>query len=494
VIPKPLTLLLALSLLLSAAPLEAADPAAAERQYRIARRLLAEGSAEARIALDKVIELDPVGDLADDATIDKALLLRVPRWPEELGRIEIRAAQEALGLVSWVASELSGSDRALEARYLRALLLLEPLPFHDASEARLDLITVATAKEQIDSARAARYATGWLAEKQGKQERALAAYQRLMVDAPGSEAAARARVGIARLLLHLGRFGEAADLLQQAIEAGVQPETGAVALRELAVRSLLGRMPGAGGGSVTRLSGAGSTVRSPACFAATPDGGLLLGDQKNDEVLLVDSEGGISGRWSLVELQAVAVSPSGPAFAAAGEAIYRLDHGRKPMLVANQGDLGPVSALAVDGVGRLWVLDRRGERLGRIEPGGTSPIVTGGGETGARLAALAWDGRRLIALDTRERLLVAVGPEGSRRELAAPGLQKPVDVAANPAGGIAVLDSRAGAVLLFDAEGSRLGSLAWSAAGISRATAVAYAPDGALYLLDGSNAVSVRVP
>ena len=139
-IRKLLTLLPVLTLLLGSASLEAADPAAAERQYRIARRLVAEGSSEARTALEKVIELDPVGSLADDATVEKALLLGVPRWPEELGRIEIREAQEALALVSWVAQELSGSDRALEARHLRALLLLEPLPFHDASEARLDLI------------------------------------------------------------------------------------------------------------------------------------------------------------------------------------------------------------------------------------------------------------------------------------------------------------------------------------------------------------------
>jgi hypothetical protein len=489
-----LALPLVLTLLLGAALLEAADPAAAERQYRIARRLVAEGSSEARAALEKVIELDPVGSLADDATVEKALLLGVPRWPEELGRIEIREAQEALELVSWVAKELSGSDRALEARHLRALLLLEPLPFHDASEARLDLITVATANNEADWSRAARYATGWLAEQQAKNDRALAAYQRLVVDAPGSEAAAKARVGIARLMLRLGRFGPAADNLQQAIDSGAPPDTGALALRELAVRSLLGRNPGATGGSVARLSGGGSTIRSPACYAATPGGGLLLGDQKKNELLLLDDRGMIQVRWSLAETQAVAVSPTGRVFAAAGEALYRLEEGRQPLKIASLGDMAPVSALAVDGAGQIWLLDRRGERLGRLVQGGAVPIAAGAGEERSRLTGLAWDGRRMISIDQRQKRLVAIGPEGSRSTLAARGLQKPVDVAANPAGGIAVLDSRADAVFFFDSEAAGTGSLAWSVAGLSRVAALDYAPDGALILLDGASGASVRVP
>ena len=46
-----------------------ADPDAAERQFRLARRLVAEGSPEAAPALDRVLELDPRGALADDALV-----------------------------------------------------------------------------------------------------------------------------------------------------------------------------------------------------------------------------------------------------------------------------------------------------------------------------------------------------------------------------------------------------------------------------------------
>jgi hypothetical protein len=491
---KPLTPLLLLSLSFCLMPLGAADPAAAERQYRVARRLAAEGSAEAKTALDKVIELDPAGELADDAAVDKALLLGLPHWPEELGRIDILAAREALESLGWVADELSGSDRAPEARYLRALLLLEPLPFNDASEARLDLITVATGREQDAWSRAARYAAGWLADQQGKDDRAISSFQRLMVDAPQSDAAVRAKIGLARLMLHRRDFGRAADLLQQAVDGGAPAETGAAALRELAVRSLLGSLPGTGAGETLRSSAEVSGVRSPSCFAAAPDGGLLLGDQKSDEVVRLSGSGDVGGRWSLDGLQAVAIGPQGAAFAAADDAIYRLQEGRKPMQIASQGDFAPVSALAADGLGRLWLLDRRGDRLGVIRPGAIGPIVSGDVDGGSRLSALAWDGRRLIALDPRKRVLLAIGPEGARRELPASGLQKPLDVAVNAAGGIAVLDIRAGAILFFDAEGSELGRRSWETAGIDRPAAVAYANDGALYLLDASSSVSVRVP
>jgi hypothetical protein len=296
------------------------------------------------------------------------------------------------------------------------------------------------------------------------------------------------------LMLGRGRFGEAADLLQQAIDGEVPADTGAAAMRELAVRSLLGRIPGVGGGAAISKSATGTAVRLPASVAATPDGGLLLGDRKNDEVRLLGLSGGISLRWSLEDIQAVAVSATGRAFAAAGESIYRLDEGEKPLRIASQGELGPVSALAVDGVGRLWLLDKRGERIGRIEPGGSAPIISAAADSASRLATLAWDGRRIISLDPRARVLVEIGPEGSRRVLAASGMQKPIDVAVNVAGGIAVLDSKADTVLFFDAEGSRLGSLPWSAAGVSKAVAIAFAPDGALLLLDGSDAVYARVP
>ena len=94
----------------------AADAAGAERQYRVARRLAAEGSPDAAAALQKVIELDPEGRLADDALLEQALLEPLPRWPEGLGRIDADAARRALGLIDRLLTQVPRGDRVPEAR------------------------------------------------------------------------------------------------------------------------------------------------------------------------------------------------------------------------------------------------------------------------------------------------------------------------------------------------------------------------------------------
>ena len=130
-------LLLLVALVFSLAPRpRAADPAAAERQYRVARRLIVEGSPDAVTALSKVLELDPAGPLADDALVEQARILGIPHWPEGLGRIDAAAAEQAASLLDRVLAEFGGSDRAAEARFQRALLRLEPLPGYDPSASR----------------------------------------------------------------------------------------------------------------------------------------------------------------------------------------------------------------------------------------------------------------------------------------------------------------------------------------------------------------------
>jgi len=98
-ISRPMSLIAGVAMLAAILPTPAADPAAAERQYRIARRLAAEGSPEAADALQKVLQLDPKGDLADDALVDQALLAGLPRWPEDLGNLDEESARRALKLL-----------------------------------------------------------------------------------------------------------------------------------------------------------------------------------------------------------------------------------------------------------------------------------------------------------------------------------------------------------------------------------------------------------
>ena len=134
-----------------------ADRRAAENQYRVARRLAAQRSPEAGAALRRVVELDPKGPLADDALLDLADLEGVPLVPEQLGRVSLAAARRALAVLEELLRDHDSADRATEARIRRALLMLEPLPIRNATEARVDLLGVATAGSGDDLSPLARY-------------------------------------------------------------------------------------------------------------------------------------------------------------------------------------------------------------------------------------------------------------------------------------------------------------------------------------------------
>jgi hypothetical protein len=464
-----------------------ADPAAAERQYRIARRLVVEQSPEAKAALEKVLELDPQGKLADDALVDQALLLGIPRWPEEVGSLDAVAAAQARQLLKRVTDEFSLSDRASEARYRKALLRLEPLPSHDASDARLELVTVATIPDQDSWSRSARFALGWLAEQQVNGARAIQAYQRLVVDAPHSEAAGRARLGRARLLMGEGRFGEAARWL----EGATDPRAEAMLTRVLrTLMALEGGALVAGGASGAEWA---TDVSSLVSFAVTPDGGVLFADTKSKKVTRLGADGRPLYEWQLEDVHQIAVSPFGLAFAAAADGIFLLRETEEPRRVAELGEFAPLSSLAVDGLGRFWLLDRKGEKIGRIQPGGMAPSLFLQMERG-KLQDLAWDGRRLVALESRERNVVAIDGEGGMQKVTVEPLQKPLALAVGPAGHLALLEGKLDAVLFLDATGGALGSISWEWAGVQKPVAIGLGVDGSVTIFDDAGHRCVRLP
>jgi hypothetical protein len=477
--------LLALGL---AAPAAAAgDADAAERQYRVARRLVAERSPEARAALDKVLALDPQGPRADDALVDQALLEGPARWPEQLGSIDQAAATRAAGLLER-ASAVPGADRAREARYLHALLRLEPLGLHDAAAARSDLIAVATDAATTEWTLAARYALAWLAAETGQADRAAAAYGRLLVDGPGRDAAARAATGLARIELRHGDPGWAALLLDRAVEGGVPPELRASDLRELAVRVVLGRASGEhalAAAPVVALADArlGAVAASPR--------GVLIADERRGVVAELPAGGGAGGEWPLAEVHALAVDPLGRIYAAAGERIVRLAAGRPPVELASLERFGPPQALVAEATGRLLLLDRKGATIAALDPGATS-LTPFWDSTGPRLTGLARDGERLLALDAKEKSVVSVEPGGSVRSLGFAGLDKPVAFDVDAAGRIAVLDARESTIDVIEPDGKRT-RLACKTAGIAKPALAGFSADGSLQVLDGSTSKWFRV-
>jgi hypothetical protein len=481
---------LAVALSLPVARAGTGDAGAAEREYRVARRLAAEGSAQAGPALERVVELDPEGPLADDALIDLAILEGTPQWPEELGRISEPAAKRVSSILAEVREHHASGDRASEARVLAALLLLAPLPSRDAARARVELLAIATNSNAGAWAARARYCLVWLDEIEGRTTRAAGGFQRIFLDSNQDEAAVRSAVRLGRLLMRSGRFGIAAVWLQEAIDRGRTPGTSAAELRELAVRGVLREQAGTSGWSPERAERV-VIGRGLLGFDRLPGGDWLVADRKSGVVSRVDSSGRPVAQWTLDDVQAAAVDPFGRPFVAAGTRVFRLEG--KAEDAGAQGVMAPVSAIAVDAAGGVWMLDRKGGRVARLDAASAEPEVVWVGEE-MRLADVVWDGQRIVGLDARGARLVAIGPSGATEVFAEQTFSKGVDLAVDAAGQVAVVDGRAHQVAVIGPGGEVRARLPLSALGVERAAAVALGTDGSLHVYDESAAAVVRVP
>lgn len=489
---RPFSVLLAAALATTvAATTEPPGPEAAREQYRVARRLAAEGSTGAADALRKVVALDPAGPLADDALVDLAVLLVPVDWPEDLGRLPVAELEESRRLLERAAG-IPGADRAAEAGYRLSLLALAPAPGRDGTAARQALLRVASRPNAGNWGARARYAAAWADAALGESTRARGAFTRIVLDAPGSAAAGRASLRLGLLDLREGRPGTAARWLQRAAASESAQSLFPGALRRAAVRDLDRAAASRGWGAVparTLLTDA----RTVSALARTPDGSLLVADRKGGTVRRLDPEGRESGRWTLEEPSALTVDPYGRAFVAAGERVFVLD-GSRARAIATLGRFAPASALAADPSGRLYVLDRRGDRIGIVSPGSdaAAPLRE---ERGTRLAGLVWDGRRLVAADARAGRLLEIGPGGAEIPLA---LSAPFAAAAalavDPAGRFAVSDSKSGEVLLLDAWGKPLDRIPPRSLGFESPAALAVGPDGSLDLWDEGGGAVWRVP
>jgi hypothetical protein len=416
----------------------------------------------------------------------------LPEWPEDIGGLDPALATAALGRLGQPPREPLDQERAAEARYRAALLRLEPLPLRDESAARADLVAVATASASSVWAARARYALAWLREQRGEHERALAAYQRLVIDEPDGEVGLRARVGAARVLLRTGIAGRAARWLQEAMDGGVSAATGAGPWRELAVRALL-REGGAGSERQDSWTRTATAVPSVVGLAALAGGGVILGDRRGGRVVELDGGGKPVETWELSDLQAVAVDPRGRRYAVADGFVHRLDDAGAITRIAAIGEFGAVSAVAVDSLRTFWLLDRKGHRIGRIDPGDRAPRTVWESR-GERLVGLCWDHGRLVAGEPREHRVVALNPDGTREVLASEETLRPAAVAVDPSGRIAVLEAPGRALRFYTAAGLPAGSSSLGADADTRAVAVAVAADGAVHLFDEASQAWLRLP
>ncbi len=165
-------------------------------------------------------------------------------------------------------------------------------------------------------------------------------------------------------------------------------------------------------------------------------------------------------------------------------------------------DIAPFApeALAVDGLGRIFALDRAGGRIARIAASGTWIGFGVGDQGGDRFANLThlfaqW-GPDLFALDSAAGALDHFDLDGHFRErisyvdglrAAGLGFVQPVDFALTRSGELLLLDRSAGRLLLFDRSGTFVTDLASGASGNARLTAPARLSldaAGNIYVLD----------
>lgn len=466
----------------AAAIAETGAPQAARDALRLARRLAAEKAAGADDAFAKVVSIDPRGPLADDALVERALLRAPALWPEDLGRVPAPTWAEARAWLDGAAA-IAGADRAIEARYLLALGRLDLLPGRDAAAARRALLAIASDDTGGTWGPRARYVVGWLDRADGADERARRAWMRVVADAPRSDAAVRARLGLGTLDLVAGRPERAALWAQAVVEEGGDRARAAAALRAAATFDLgRGETPPRGW---SKAEARGTVARSVSALTVDADGGWLTADRREGVVLRFDREGRPSGKWTVEEPTALAVDPFGRVVLAAGQRLFHLDErGVRP--IADLGRFASASAVAADASGRIFVLDKRGDRIGLLEPGAgaVSPIRE---DRGTRLAGIAAIGGKLFGVASRGEGWIGLSSAGIEEPVAAIPAESIASFCVDPAGRIVALDERSGVVVVVSRAGAVVERLDAKGRGVEEPTLVACRADGSLALLDAKS-------
>jgi hypothetical protein len=386
---------------------------------------------------------------------------------------------------------LAGPDGATpEGRYRAALVRLAPLAGRDAPRARRDLATLAGDTGAGAWRAPARYALAWIEESEGEPDRASLLYRSVFLNDPEREAGRRAGAALSRLLLRAGRPGDAAACAQAVVDRGGGP--GVAEIREAAVRAVLVAAEAGGVRDAKAARTWSSGLRSVSAIARSGPSDLIVADRRRGVVSRFSADGRPIRTWSIEGVAVVAVDIFDRIFASAGETIFRLDD-PGPTVVARTGSFGPPAALAADPSGRLWLADRRGERVAVIEPGRSDPRVVRA-KRSAKVRALAWDGARVLAFEENGARVVAIDPSGGERTVAEGLVASPIAFTADAAGRFALLDGRDGSVVLADAGGRVVELLGFREHGVERPSAIALGADGSMDFVDAREGRLVRLP
>lgn len=308
----------------------------------------------------------------------------------------------------------------------------------------------------------ARVLVGEISLDLGQPGDAAAAFIQALEDEVAGPWTARARLGLAKVLLANGDWVAASAELQRAAESGVAPEA-LLARQRLTLLHRVQIRPTAGLPSWRRarpLAVPGIELRKPVGVAAAPDGTVVVGDRGSDTVYRLAPDGSLEDRLELTE-PGRPWWQDGEVYLPSGDAVSRLTDRSSQSFMAPRGrKMEPVKDLAAGRRGRLgqwYLLDEQSDRVLVFIPAGRYLATLAEGEP----VDVARDAQgRIYVLDGKSSQVERFSPDGTSLGVIVRDLgRKPQALDVDDLGNLYVLDRDAGRISIYQPDGQLMATL-----------------------------------
>ena len=423
----------------------------ARRQFESGRAFLRDGRlAEALKDFESLVQLFPATDVADDALLGIAeLQLDTYRDPAlAAATLEQLLTKYPSGTAAPMAFVLRGRVQLAEAATSAAV---------DAALASFD--RVRRLFPESEAVPAASYFSGEALRSTRRFADALLRYQRVYAESPRSVWAARARLGAARCLVHLGQPRDAmAELQRIRVRFPDSPE----AARALAWNTILYRLhirpPAQPPYTFTGRPLSGSLARLRDVRALAVDGSDRIYVVSDNGVRVLTPSGSDVRSFAARDARGVVFDRGGAALVLLKSGIMRPDGSMSILSRRVEANVRPLETLeAAVGLksGSLLVADRESGTVFRLD---AQHAIQGVFSTSRpeRMASAPQDEiatldaqAKSVAVSSRDgAVLFRVVQRGSTYRL-----ENPVDLAFDALGYLYLLDRETGSVLVFDPAG-----------------------------------------
>lgn len=451
-------------------PAAAQDPAA-ERLYAEARRLREAGDVRAAVdELELFLRQFPTDRLASRALLDVAELHRGQGDPAAS-----RAAAERLTTTYPRTAEAASGFLLLGEERLAAARSLADLEAARTTLRRIALLYGPDAFPQLEARQVARVRSAEASLLLGDLTTSAAELLAAIEEEPVGPFSGRARLLFARGLLLGPSWVPAVETLGRVAGAAIEgPDRTAFPEDKRRARNLLGLLHrrflrGLAGqpawAATVRWPKAGLALRKPVGVAADGDGNLLVIDEDGPLTAILDADGNATARKAVPD----AINPG---FARDGRAYVLVEDGRIALPFAGlnldvadprPGKDGPVKAVeaAVPGVFGDWLVIAKGLDGVLAYDASGRPVGSLLADTKTEPVDLAVDDLgRFYVLDARANTVQRFGPDRRPQGVVARGTwEKATAVAVDALGDVYVLDRGEARIDVFDGAGRRLATL-----------------------------------